>query len=407
MRLSRTLAPTAAPVGVADVLLSAVDAGVAARSIARVEREIAAYLGASTVHLVSNGKAALTLVLRALHAMRPARRVVIPAYTCFSVPAAVIRAGLDPVLVDIDPATFDFDDRSLRRALESPDVLCVVPTHLFGIPSDVNRVRSLAPRDVFVIEDAAQSFGVTGGDGSLLGTRGDAAVFSLGRGKNVTGGGGGIIATNSRAIAEGCREQCTRLPGAGVSRAVRVWAELAVMSVFLHPRLYWLPAGLPFLGLGETVYEPDFEMTRLPATSAGAMRRWRMRLDAANNARAACAAQWAQELGLSTPMHRAARLRFPLMMPSSECRTAFVDQAKHAGLGVSTMYPSAIHQIPEIASRFEGQRFPGAESLAARLVTLPTHPYVRPEDRSAIRRILEKTSNRILNADSHPAPASC
>lgn len=407
MKIARTLAPTAAPVGIADVVWSAVDSFRATRSFDRVEREIAQYLGASNVFLVSNGKAALTIVLRALHAIRSARRVVIPAYTCFSVPAAVRRAGLEPVLVDVNPSTFDFDEASLRRALESPDILCVVPTHLFGIPSDVPRLRAMAGPDVFIVEDAAQAFGVAGSDGAPLGTAGDVAVFSLGRGKNVTAGGGGFIATSSSVIADRCREQYAHLPGAGVARAIRVWIELAVMSLFIHPRLYWLPAGLPFLGLGETVYEPDFEMTRLAATAAGALRRWRSRLEHANRVRAACAASWAKELGLSSSRSRAAQLRFPLVMPTAEYRQAFVEDAGNAGLGISTMYPSAIHQIPELTSRFAGQRYPGAESLAARLVTVPTHHFVRPEDRSAIRRILENTSHRIVNADSHPAPASC
>ena len=63
------------------------------------------------------------------------------------------------------------------------------------------------------------------------------------------------VRASSRIAVE---KQDAHLPGAGVARAIRVWIELAVMSLFIHPRLDRLPAGLPFLGLGETVYEPDF-----------------------------------------------------------------------------------------------------------------------------------------------------
>ena len=67
------------------------------------------------VFLVSSGSAALTLALMALKSLAREREVVIPAYTCFSVPAAVLQAGLRPVLCDIDPSTFDFDHSHLLR----------------------------------------------------------------------------------------------------------------------------------------------------------------------------------------------------------------------------------------------------------------------------------------------------
>ena len=409
MRPARVLAPTAAPLGVADVILSALQASAPARAQVRLEEELKSYLGVEHLFFLSSGKAALTLTLRALHMLRRVRRVLIPAYTCYSVPAAVIRSGLEPVLVDVDPNTLDFEQTSLARALEHRDVLCVIPTHLFGIPADVTRVRALARPNVYVLEDAAQSFGLKTADGKHLGSIGDAAVFSLGRGKHLTCGGGGFLVTSRPDIARTCADVYSRLPHAGPLQSVRTWVELVLMSVFIDPHLYWFPTALPFLALGETVYDPDFIMSRLPTTGPGALRRWRSRLEQAHRDRAIVCAAWERELGQEAQRRRAEMplLRFPVLMSSPEERTAVLEAARRHGLGVSSMYPSAVHRIPELRDRFRGQRFPGAERLAARLITLPTHRYVRPSDRATFLRIRAEIAAVPVGTTTQPAGASC
>jgi perosamine synthetase len=387
MKPGRTLAPTAAPVSMADVLRSAAGAFISARTRRSLEHELATYLSAADAILVSSGKAALTAALEVLHARRGARRVAIPAYTCFTVPAAIVRAGLEPVLVDVDPDTLDFTDASLARILDTPDLLAIVPTHLFGVAADVDRVRAAAPRDLVIIEDAAQALGLTARNSRRLGSMGDVAILSLGRGKHLTCGGGGILTARSPELAAAFRERCNRLPAAGWVRSTRVWIELAVMSAFIHPGLYWFPAGLPFLGLGETEYDTSFPMAQLPATAIAALRGWRTRLDASNGARRDVVEAWQRELGIRLAAEPTALLRLPVILPSAEQRNRLVRIARERGLGVSPMYPSAIHQIPELRDRFAGQRFPGAEALAARLATLPTHLFVTASDRAALRAV--------------------
>lgn len=385
MRFSRTLAPSAAPLGLADLVYSLVDVFVPGRASARLQRQFQNFLGRDHVFFVSSGQAALTIALRSMRELRPARKVVIPAYTCYSLPAAIIRAGLEPVLVDLNPETLGFDEASLRSALDQPDILCVVPTHLFGIATNIDLVRTeIGARGIFILEDAAQGLGLDAPDGRRLGSIGDVSIFSFGRGKHVTCGHGGMISTSSPEIAALCRKQCDQLPGAGAAGAIRVWVELLVMSLFLDPRLYWLPSGLPFLGLGKTTYDVDFPMTQLPATGLGALRRWRTRLDGANRARLASVKAWCWTLELnSTTAPQVALLRLPLLLQSKELRDALVEAGHARGLGASRMYPLPIHRISEIKDRFAGQRFPGAEAIADRLVTLPTHGAVVQSDRVA------------------------
>src|SRR5207245_5662503 len=91
------------------------------------------------------------------------------------------------------------------------DTLCVVPTHLLGLPSDVERVKDLCEgKGTFVVEDAAQAMGLKHGD-HLAGSLGDVSFFSLGRGKNITCGSGGIILTNSDSIAKSIQNEYQQL----------------------------------------------------------------------------------------------------------------------------------------------------------------------------------------------------
>ena len=384
MRVRRTLAPTAAPMGLRDLVWSAVEAAAPARSRARLARQIREYLGADGVFTLSSGKGALTALLHAMATLRPGRSVAIPAYTCFSVPAAIVRAGLEPVLVDVDPATLDFDAASLSRVMSRTDLLCIVPTHLFGVAANVERIRAFGRSDVWIVEDAAQGFGIRDADGRLLGTRGDAAIFSLGRGKHLTAGTGGLIATRSAELTRACERQCAALPAAGFLPALRLFVEMAILWAFARPALFWLPAGLPFLGLGETEYSTRYRISGMPATAFGALRRWRTRLDAANAHRRRAVEALSTRITLPPRRTAAALLRFPVLAPDAATRAAVQTEGRRLGLGVSTMYPSAVHRIPEIASKFDGQHFPGADALAERLVTLPTHPYTSPADWAAL-----------------------
>jgi dTDP-4-amino-4,6-dideoxygalactose transaminase len=79
--------------------------------------------------LLSSGRAALTVLLQALRREPGRREVVIPAYTCFSVPSAIARAGLTVRLCDVDPKTLDLDLNALVR-LDLSRVVAIVPSGL-------------------------------------------------------------------------------------------------------------------------------------------------------------------------------------------------------------------------------------------------------------------------------------
>jgi len=384
MRVQRTLPPAAGLLGLRDLLRGYLALISGDRALDRAAATLRADFDVEHVFLVSSGQAALALILRALHRLRERREVLIPAYTCFSVPAAVERAGLSVKLADVHPETFDFDVDALDRALDSR-TLCVVAHHLLGIPSDIARVRRACERaGAFLVEDAAQAMGGQSPDGPL-GTLGDVGFFSLGRGKSVTAGSGGVILTRSRDIAAALAREYDQLEKPGAATGLRELARACAMYLFIRPWLYWIPASLPFLRLGETHFDRDFPMRRMSPVNAGLLAGWRTRVARANVIRARSSARFRAALGLSSAESPdIPYLRFPVLMASrGECDRACAAAAIR-GLGVSRMYPAPVNEIPEIRDRFAGQSFPSAKLIAERLLTLPTHSLVSDRDRRAI-----------------------
>jgi len=388
MRIGRTIPPAAPPFGWSDLGHAVIGALRPTQSIRALERQLRAEFGAPHVFTVSSGKAALTLTLMALRAGSSKRDVIIPAYTCFSVPASVLKAGLRPVLCDIDPATFDFDHAQLARTVTG-DTLCVVAHHLFGSPSAIDRSRAIcAARGVVVIEDAAQAMGGESG-GRPLGTIGDAGIFSLGRGKGITCGSGGIIVTRSRRLGEAIARLYDTLAKPSPAAQLADFVRLAIMMIFIRPSLYWVPAALPFLGLGRTIFPKHIAVQRLSGMHAGFLRTWRARLAASTTARAANAAYFGHRLSPLQCPRRAAHpyLRLPIVAATLQEKERLFALSQKRGLGLAVAYPTPVNEIPELRSAFDGQRFPGARMVAERLLTLPTHHWLTDDDRRAIAEL--------------------
>ncbi len=392
MRIGRTLPPAAAPVCWTDLWNGLI--GMCSRDggLNALEQQIRRHFAVEHVFLVSSGTAALTLTLEALKTLSSRREVVIPAYTCFCVPAAVLKAGLRPQLCDIDPSTFDFDHARLGRTLNG-DTLCVIAHHLFGVPSAIERIRTACQTDrIFVIEDAAQAMGAES-DGRPLGTLGDVGIFSLGRGKNITCGSGGIIVTNSRQIAEPLGRLYERLEPPTAHEQVKNFLRLVLMAIFIRPWLYWIPAALPFLELGRTIFPKDIRLSRLSGMNAGFLRNWQSSLARSNRVRAETAAHFSRRLSLRSaqdPTHPYVRLPLVVSTPTERDRIYAVSQ--RCGLGLSTAYPTAVNEIPEIESSCDGQSFPSARELSKNLLTLPTHQWLSQKDMRAITELCRDLS---------------
>ncbi len=391
MKLQYHLAPTAAPLSWMDIGRATLGLVCKGRYRHLVEKEMRQFFGVKHLFLLSSGKAALATILHALASRTPRRKVIIPAYTCYSVPSAIVRAGCNVALCDVDPHTLDFDFPRLTSIVDA-DTLCIVSPHLLGQIADIERTQAIAKHyGVPIVEDAAQALGGRH-NGRWLGTQGDIGFFSLGRGKQLTAGSGGIILTNSDDMAGSLRNVCQEVPEASIYDQVTNLFSVVAMKLLIHPWLYWLPAGLPFLKLGESIFDVNFSIHRLDESRAALLLSWRQRLDQSTEARSKRIEEYLHQFNseveppASIRRIKTAYLRLPVIMPSAGEKRRLCVLAADKGFGVSALYPSPISKIPELMMFFEQERFPGAELLAERLVTLPVHAYVAVPD---IRRICE------------------
>ena len=285
---------------------------------AALEQAIRDRFGVRHVFLTSTGRAGLTLLLRAMRRLADGTRdqVVVPSYTCYSVPASVVKAGLRPRIVDISPHTLDYAPEALEQT-DFSRVLAIVATNLYGLPNDLPALERVARRHgTFLVDDAAQALGATVG-GRWSGTWGDAGLFSFDKGKNVSAIDGGILVTNSDALAAALREETARLetPGLGTS-AVHVLKALAYFAL-LRPWLYGIPARIPQLGLGRTVYTTDYPLAQSDRVLVALGLTMLRRLDEFTSARRANAAALLAELRANRAGHGSSRTPGPRLLTSA------------------------------------------------------------------------------------------
>ena len=350
------------------------------RARARVRERVHAEYGPRDLLLVDSGTTALMLALRAARreaeAAGRAPIVALPAYGCFDLATAAVGADVRVVLYDLDPATLGPDWPSLERALAHRPAAVVV-AHLYGVPVDVARVAERAAAvDAVVVDDAAQGVGASI-RGRPVGSLGTLGVLSFGRGKGRTGGGGGaLLANDDRGVA---LLALVRGDIGASQRGLRAALLLKAQWLLGRPALYWLPASLPFIALGETPYHSPHPASWMADSCAGALAAaWDDSVREIARRRAAAAA-WRRQAAVkewSLPESDAGdavrgELRLPAVLPPGRQAS---DVVARLGGGAMPGYPLSLAQLPALAERLDDAvDMPGAAVLAHRLVTLPCH----------------------------------
>ena len=164
------------------------------------EKEFATFCGTRQGIGVSDGTAALQLILRAMN-IGPGDEVITVAHTFIATGEAIALAGATPVFVDIDPLTCLMDVSQVEAKL-TERTKAIMPVHLYGQTVDMDPLLAIARRHgLKVIEDACQAHGAEGG-GRRAGSLGDAAAFSFYFSKNLGAyGEGGFVTTNDDELA--------------------------------------------------------------------------------------------------------------------------------------------------------------------------------------------------------------
>lgn len=173
------------------------------------QKALEEYLGVKHVIPCANGTDALQVAMMGLH-MQPGDEVITTSFTFIATAEVIALLGLTPVLVDVDPDTFNIDPEAIRKAI-TPKTKAIVPVHLFGQAADMEAIMQIAQEhNLYVIEDTCQAIGAkfTFSDGTTrqAGTIGHASGMSFFPSKNLgCYGDGGAIFTNDDTLAQQLR----------------------------------------------------------------------------------------------------------------------------------------------------------------------------------------------------------
>ncbi len=310
-----------------------------------LETELSRMLGVEHAISVSSGTDALLLALMAL-GIKAGDEVVTTTFSFFATAGAIVRVGARPVLVDIDPVTFNIDPERLARAI-TPRTKAILPVHLFGLSADLDPIMDVARRaNVPVVEDAAQAIGATyksrpvGGIGAF-------GCFSFFPSKNLGAfGDAGLLTTNDQTLA--ARAKLLRTHG-------------------MQPKYYHHLVGANF---------------RMDALQAAVLRVKAPHLASWTSGRRANAARYRtlfESAGLAgavaLPQEPDDRLhifnQFVIRTPFRDALKAHLDAN---GIGNEIYYPVPFHVQPCFADlSFRAGDFPHAERAAAECLAIPIY----------------------------------
>lgn len=309
--------------------------------VAVFEAEYAAYVGARHCVAMANGTDSIEIALRAL-GIRSGDECILPANTFIATAEAVARAGATPVLVDcVDDQTYLIDPDAVE-AVVTKRTRAIIPVHLYGQATQVERLLPLADRiGAWVVEDAAQAQGARR-YGIGAGALGHAAATSFYPGKNLGAyGDAGAALTNSDELA----------------------ARMRMIRDHGSPRKY--------------VHEVVGVNSRMDTLQAVVLSAKLRRLTAWNAARRAAAARYDALLSDRDDVLLPRTVDgnehvWHLYVVRVHDRDRVLKELHTAGIGAGIHYPTPIHLTPAFAGLGYGEgAFPVTEKIARELLSLP------------------------------------
>jgi perosamine synthetase len=273
--------------------------------------------------------------------------VIVPDLTFAATINAVLHAGATPVIVDVDPTSWNIDPAAIAAVI-TPRTRAIMPVHLYGQPADMDAIMALAERHgLVVIEDAAEAAGALH-KGRPCGSIGHAGTFSFFSNKVITTGEGGMVVFRDDRAAEHAR----RLRDHGMNPAKRYWHD----EVGFNYRLTNLQAAI---GCAQLEQFDGFIERKLAIAAA-----YRARLGRIE--------------GLNLPAEIPGMRNSHWMMSiiaelegAGLDRDAFMARLGKAGIETRPLfYP--LHQMPPYRGHAGNREFPHATRLSAHGLSLPS-----------------------------------
>ena len=312
------------------------------------QRNLETYLNVKHVIPCANGTDALQIAMMALE-LQPGDEVIVPAFTYVATAEVIALLRLKPVMVDVDPHTFNITADIIEQAI-TPQTKAIVPVHLFGQSCDMESIMALAKKhNLYVIEDNAQAIGsdYTFSDGKKAksGTIGHIGCTSFFPSKNLgCYGDGGAIMTNDDDLADKLRMMANHGQG----------QQYHHITIGVNSRLDSIQAGIL-----------DVKLRHLDEYSA-----------ARQHVAAFYDAAFAKIEGLTIPARQPNAThvfhQYTLRVKNGQ-RAALRAHLTEGGVSAMIYYPMPLYKQTAYSHYWRGAELPVTEQLCEEVLSLPVH----------------------------------
>lgn len=335
------------------------------------QANLEAYLGVKHVIPCANGTDALQVALMTLD-LKPGDEVITTSFTFIATAEVIALLKLTPVLVDVDPDTFNIDPKAIEAAI-TPKTKAIIPVHLFGQCADMHVIKQIAEEhDLFVIEDNAQAVGAdytcpASGNSKKAGTLGHIGCTSFFPSKNLGAyGDGGAIFTNDDDLAAKMRVVVNH------GMTVRYYHD----EIGVNSRLDSIQAAIL-----------DIKLKHLDEYS-------KARLDAATYYNNAFASSSKIKTPVTADFTTHVFHQYTLVLKDVD-RDGLMKHLADKGIASAVYYPVPLHmQKAYLDPRYKEGDFPITEMLSKTVMSLPIHteltPKIQKEITDAVLEFVEK-----------------
>ena len=349
--------------------------------VAAIERRLAEYAGVKHAIGCSSGTDALLMALMA-YGISPGDAIITTPFTFIATAEVISLLGATPVFVDIEPDTFNISPAKLEQAivaLEKNDPSIhplpaaythplkpkgIIPVDLFGLPADYDAINTIAgDHGLFVIEDAAQSFGAEY-KGRKSCSLADSACTSFFPAKPLgCYGDGGMCFTDDEELAD--LMNSVKIHGKGTHKYDNA-------RIGINGRLDAFQAAV--LNAKFDIFPEEVEMRDRVAQHYNHL------IEASG-------------CGLTTPKtpenYRSVWAQYSLLAKDEHHRTDIQDKLKREGIPSAVYYPRPLHMQTAFENLGYGpDDFPVSYDFSTRIFSLPMHPYLEEVEQKKIVRIL-------------------
>lgn len=339
-------------------------------AVQQFQKDLESYLGVKHVIPCGNGTDALQVCMMAL-GLQPGDEVITTSFTFIATAEVIALLGLTPIVVDVDPDTFNIDPAAIERAI-TPKTKAVVPVHLFGQCADMDAIMALAEKhNLFVIEDACQAIGADyifkDGSKKKAGTIAHMGCTSFFPSKNLgCYGDGGAIFTNDDELA----------------KQLRVVVNHGMTVRYYHD----------YVGVN----------SRLDSIQAAILKVKLPHLDQYCAARSYAASYYSKAFAnnpkIKTPAHFKNSThvfhQYTLVLDGVD-RAGLIEHLGSKGIPAMIYYPVPLHmQKAYLDPRYKEGDFPVTEHLCKHVVSLPMHTELDEEQLALITTSVLEYVNR-------------